>query len=127
MRSVTPPSRLVGFKNVELSNDGKLMAVTFLTETGPGVDLAIPLDALGDILHYLTNAAARITQGAVEAGLEIAPATIVPEPIPVKKIGMAAGRTPDETLLTVMTAGYGLTFAIPVASEATRPALPKAA
>lgn len=118
MRSETPPARLVGFKNVELSRDGKMMAVVFLTEEGPGYDIALPLDALGDIVNYLTAAAARVTAEATAAGLEIAPATIAPEPIPVKKIAMAPGRTPDETLLTVHTAGYGLTFALPVAGAA---------
>lgn len=118
MRSETPPARLVGFKNVELSRDGKLMAVMFLTENGPGYDIALPLDALGDIVNYLTAAAARVTEEAVAAGVEIAPASIAPEPIPVRKISMAPGRTAGETLLTVHTAGYGMTFALPVASAA---------
>jgi hypothetical protein len=115
MRSLTPPSRLVGFKNVELSGDGKLMGLTLITD-GPELDVAIPLDALGEVINYLTATAARLTEQAAAAGLEIAPASIAPEPIPVRKIGMAAGRTPDETLVTVQTAGYGLTFAVPVAS-----------
>lgn len=127
MRSTTPPSRLVGFKNLELSADGKLMAVTLLTEPGPGLDLAIPLDALGDVVHYLTAAAARLTEQAAAGGLQIAPARIEPEPIPVCKIGMSAGRTADETLLTVHTAGYGLTFAVPLASAKPQPALRYAA
>jgi hypothetical protein len=124
----TPPFRLVGFKDAELSSDGKLMAVMFLTEPGPGFDVAIPLDALGDVVHYLTAAAAQLTEQAAAAGLQIAPATIAPEPIPVRKIGMTPGRTPEETLLTVQTAGYGLTFAIPAASGATQsPSLRNAA
>lgn len=127
MRSQTPPSRLVGFKNVELSRDGKLMAVTLITEPGPGLDLAIPLDALGEVINYLTVTAARLTEQATAAGLEIAPASVAPEPIPVRKIGMTAGRTPDETLLTVQTAGYGLTFAVPVASARPQPVLRDAA
>lgn len=127
MRSITPPSRLVGFKNVELSRDGKLMAVTLITEPGPGLDVAIPLDALGEVINYLTMTAARLTEQAAAAGLQIAPATVEPEPIPVRKIGMTAGRTPDETLVTVQTAGYGLTFAVPVASAKPRPALRTAA
>jgi hypothetical protein len=130
MRSENPPARLVGFKNVELSRDGKLMAVMLLTEPGPGVDIAIPLDALGDVVNYLTAAAARLTEEAVAAGVQIAPATIAPEPIPVRKIAMAPGRTPQETLLTVHTAGYGMTFALPVAAaaeEAERPGLRDAA
>lgn len=127
MRSLTPPSRLVGFKNLELSRDGKLMAVTLITEPGPGLDVAIPLDALGDVINYLTTAAARLTEHASAEGLEIAPATIEPEPIPVRKIGMSAGRTPDETLLTVHTAGYGLTFAVPVASARSQTPLRDAA
>jgi hypothetical protein len=127
MRSITPPSRLVGFRNLELSQDGKLMAVTFITEPGPGLDIAIPLDALGDIVHYLTAAAARLTQEAAQAGLQIAPAPFEPEPIPVSKISMREGRAADETLLTVRTAGYSLTFALPVAAAAPRPALRDAA
>jgi hypothetical protein len=124
MRSENPPARLVGFKNVELSRDGKLMAVMFLTEPGPGFDIAIPLDALGDVVNYLTAAAARVTEEAAAAGLQIAPATIAPEPIPVRKIAMAPGRTPDETLLTVHTAGYGMTFALPVPAAAGEPERP---
>lgn len=118
MRSINPPSRLVGFRDVELSRDGKLMAVKLLTEPGEPVDIAIPLDALGEVIHYLTAAAARLTAQAADAGLEIAPAAFAPEPIPVRKISMSEGSRPNETLLTVQTAGYGLTFAIPAPARA---------
>ncbi|MFN3513214.1 MAG: hypothetical protein ACK41C_09230 [Phenylobacterium sp.] len=124
----TPPLRLVGFKDVELSADGKFMNVVFLTEPGEGVDLTIPLDALGDVVHFLTVAAARLTEDAAAAGVAITPAPFTPEPIPVRKMAMAPGAGPGETLLTVQTAGYGLTFAIPAPAKAAAPArLPDAA
>ena len=56
MRSITPPSRLVGFRNVELSRDGKLMAgrVYYLQADGRTV-YVLHFTGLRDKLQRIQN------------------------------------------------------------------------
>jgi hypothetical protein len=109
------PKKLSKFSDFSASHDGKSLAMLITTiDGGDSLDLEIPFDQIGDLIEVLVSSANHV-------GASIAPAKQVVQlednkfdtsPIPVSRIGLAHGATPDKSLLVVRMAGFDLGFSL---------------
>jgi hypothetical protein len=94
------PQHLIRLRDAELAHDGKHLAVVVETEA-TALDVAFSRDQLIETIEALLAMSSALSANS-------APRTL--NPIPVQGLGLAAGRSPEETLLVVRLAGVDLSF-----------------
>ncbi len=97
------PKRFLRFSNAAASHDGKHFAVYVETDDDTVLDLEIPIEEMGDIVQFLVDVANHVDADARHEQRQYSP-------IPIRGLGLATGRTPDETLLIIRLAGFELAF-----------------
>jgi hypothetical protein len=105
-----PDDRLLRLSNAEWRDGGDIVAFRIERRDGRQLDLSCPLLEIGDIFSFLATAA---EMAAAEAGKEFPSSQPYFAPIPVRGLGFAVGRSPDETLIVVNLAGFALAFSAP--------------
>ena len=98
------PHRFIGFTNPEMAADGRSIAILAQTESGKTLDLEIPFKEIGSIIDFLVLCASSATEPVNGSDSY--------SPIPIHGLGLATGRTADETLLVVRLAGCELAFSL---------------
>ncbi len=107
------PKRLKRWSDPAISPDGKHLWVQIEAEDGETADLEIPFEEIGDHVQFLVSVANFIGEHREEQDEPPVPMTRQEySPIPVVGVGVALGRTPNETILHVQLAGFSLGFAL---------------
>lgn len=99
------PKRFLRFSSPEASFDGQHFAIVVETEDEASLDIEIPLTEVGAIVEFLVSVASHINPDAPHGQESWSP-------IPVHGLGLAAGRSPAETLLVVRFGGFDLAFSL---------------
>jgi hypothetical protein len=114
------PSEIRCLKDLRPSDDGKRIAFTIETTNGDTADLSCAVEELPEIMCFLVHGALHATE---RSGSQSPTPTVgqemVAEPIPARGIGLAAGRSAEETLVLLHLAGLDLVFGVP-SSELAR-------
>lgn len=94
------------FKNLSdpaVSADGRDLLVQINATSGESLDLAIPFAEIGEVVHFLAASTQYAIDGAFvsDGQQKVDPMKVASSPIPMRGIGLAPGRSPEETILVV--------------------------
>lgn len=105
--------RLIRWENPRVSDDGRFIEITAVL-AGENVSMAIPVAEIGDMVALFASLSDFVVSHAVPAPDGSPPRTSSEtwEPVAVRGVGMAQGRTPDETLLVAFLSGFELAFSL---------------
>jgi hypothetical protein len=105
------PTQLLKMEEPMVSQDGESLWLKIVTEERT-LDVAVPFSRLGDAVQFLVSCASFVLDYSNDpptTGMQ----TGEWAPIPIRGIGLGAGRDPNETILMIQLACCQLAFPVP--------------